>query len=169
MRDGMLVQDIKFCKCCGIFHPTFNFSRCSKSADGFQTYCKNCKKQKQIASRTKEKTTRLHDAHVNRYIVTQNKRLYSALWRKNNPGRVKAQITKRKLKRSHCAWADQTVIKSIYAIRDFLNYCTCGINYHVDHIIPLQGKLVSGLHVHNNLAVVLASENLRKNNFYGLE
>jgi 5-methylcytosine-specific restriction endonuclease McrA len=47
---------------------------------------------------------------------------------------------------------------SLRILRDKLT----GIKWHVDHIIPLKGKLVSGLHVWNNFAVIPKVENLRK-------
>jgi len=39
-----------------------------------------------------------------------------------------------------------------------------GIQYEVDHIIPLQGKKVCGLHTANNLQVIPMSDNRKKNN-----
>ena len=53
-------------------------------------------------------------------------------------------------------------LEELVAIRRFYENCPKG--YHVDHIIPLQGESVSGLHVLSNLQYLTATDNLIKNN-----
>lgn len=60
-------------------------------------------------------------------------------------------------------WADREAILALYVEAVRLSRET-GVLHHVDHRIPLQGRLVSGLHVHQNLQILTASANSIKSN-----
>ena len=67
-------------------------------------------------------------------------------------------------KRAHMpAWANKKAIRAVYLKCQRLTKET-GIPHHVDHIIPLNGKNVSGLHIETNLQIITAAANLRKRN-----
>jgi hypothetical protein len=67
-----------------------------------------------------------------------------------------------KLKRTP-SWANHSEIKRIYAEARSMSEMA-GVAHHVDHIVPLQGRNVCGLHVENNLQILTSSENVRKSN-----
>ena len=61
--------------------------------------------------------------------------------------------------------SDLRMIEAKYSLAAMLTRET-GVPHHVDHIIPLQGKKVSGLHVFSNLRVIPGEENVKKSNRY---
>jgi hypothetical protein len=92
------------------------------------------------------------------------------IWRKNNLGLVLADCANRraaKIQRTP-AWLsefDKLKIKCLYQLAAMRNR-ESDQKWHVDHIIPLQGANVSGLHVPGNLRVIPALDNMRKNNLH---
>jgi hypothetical protein len=75
-----------------------------------------------------------------------------------NAGKIRARNIMQKLNRSRriVPWTEKEAIDTFYH--------NCPIGYHVDHILPLQGKEVSGLHVLANLQYLPARDNMSKGN-----
>ena len=59
-------------------------------------------------------------------------------------------------------WADLDAIRMFYEVADVLS--RGGVKFHVDHLVPIRGKEVRGLHVQDNLRVIPAFLNLKKGN-----
>lgn len=81
-------------------------------------------------------------------------------YHQNNKEKIKAlnALGTKRLRTQAPPWSN------LNAIRKF--YVECPNGYHVDHIIPLKGRIVSGLHIPDNLQYLPALENLRKSNSF---
>lgn len=83
---------------------------------------------------------------------------YYKEWKAKNWPSLKAYLSSRKarVRKQTPPWADLNKIREIYFNRPD--------GHHVDHIIPIQGRNVSGLHVPWNLQYLPAIDNLKKSN-----
>jgi hypothetical protein len=80
----------------------------------------------------------------------------------DNSGIVNAQKARR-----NAIKVSATVLWDQKGITEFYERCPKG--YHVDHVIPLQGKYVCGLHILSNLQYLPALENQQKHNYHESE
>ena len=102
------------------------------------------------------------DSHLDQHNATNRE------WFANNKDKRASYQAKRNatiLQRTPKWDADAHLIVAKYQVAAMLSRET-GEPYHVDHIIPLQGKYVSGLHVFSNLRVIPGSDNVKKSNKY---
>lgn len=171
---------MKTCNSCETTKPLSEFSKASSCKDGHRNYCKACH-----AVRKERWRQENLDSHLEKQSLWQalNKDRVKAIkkkwresnpeysytqgrkWRQNNPEKARAQVNSRrhKLRVAKPALADTGRIQDLYQLAATRTLET-GEAWHVDHIIPLRGRLVSGLHVENNLRVVPAKVNLTKSN-----
>ena len=95
----------------------------------------------------------------------------SRAWKKANKHKVNANTRMRQAAKLNATppWLNEDhkfMLEEIYELRDLRTQAT-GVVHHVDHIVPLRGAEVCGLHVPWNLQVIPASDNIRKGNSYG--
>ena len=100
--------------------------------------------------------------------LQRNKRsFYMKTWGRKNPDKVntKSKVSGKKRKLRVPKWLTNEQIAYMDAVHmEAKALRKGGLNVHVDHIIPLCGDNISGLHVPENLEIVPALDNLLKNN-----
>jgi hypothetical protein len=122
--------------------------------------------QKTIEVRRQEKRT-YYNGVKSDPIRYANRRSAIKASRKH-PGRICAAMRRANKMQRTPKWLtddENWLIREVYslaAIRTKMH----GFSWHVDHIIPLQGALVSGLHVPENLQVIPWLDNIKKANRY---
>jgi len=159
----------KNCKTCLIEKPVSEFykqsTRGSYGVRGSCKICDNVKKKQYRASLGEKLIERKKlEYQKNKQTRLTQKRIY----RQENKGKINALVAMRKkvIRQRTPKWLtadDRWIIRETYELAA-LRTKMFGFSWHVDHVIPLQGKSVSGLHVPENLKVIPGVENIKKKN-----
>lgn len=98
------------------------------------------------------------------------KRIVAEIWRKNNLAYFSCKEACRRAKKSKAMpkWLNKNQIANIKLYYKTAKKWSLGFQqeFHIDHIIPLNGSNVCGLHVPWNLQIMVAEVNLQKGNRY---
>ena len=154
---------MKACTKCQTTKPFDGFYKRSRAPDGHEAWCKVCRLEHNRAwvqknkDRHGELTRSWYERNKDHHLVNSKE------WYAANHHRKLTTTTAReeRCRLATPVWADREAIVALYAQAKRMTQET-GIQHDVDHIVPLRGKTVSGLHVPENLRVIPSAENKRK-------
>lgn len=158
----------KVCKACGIAQPLAGFKKNPRCKDGVAGTCKSCVNIQQKAWRAKNPDhPKGNRSEVGRRYYERNREKvleYCRSYRKENLGKY-AHYEKVRHTRKLQAMPGWLNEEQLAQIEEFYRLASeASEPTHVDHIVPLQGKNVCGLHVPWNLQLLPAIDNIRKGN-----
>ena len=168
------------CKRCNQMRSTSEFRPDSRYKRGFSSWCREChrKRNREWAKKNRERLTK-KSASWRRANPEKAREVWQAFhernkkkrgeqntdWSRRNRDTRRAASAKRKAAKLRATpkWVNWQKVRAIYSQAKRLQEFT-GVPMHVDHIVPLQGKNVCGLHWEGNLQIIPASENCKKFN-----
>lgn len=150
----------------------------NKTKQRYFSECKNCNKKRsslwnKANAESYKKNSKLHkiknpEKYImykkNEYVRNKNKyRDSGKRYRNSKHGRAVrlhlGRLREAKIKKATPTWLTKSQIEDIKKF-----YLNRPSGYHVDHIVPLSGKIVCGLHVSWNLQYLPAIDNIKKRN-----
>ena len=172
-------METKTCyRCCNTL-PKEQFCKAKGNKDSLSGTCKACQKQYRLDNKEKQKAyfsiyyqnnKEKKDKQSSDYVSQNRDKInaYSRDYAKTIRHKRSAYAMKRYAQGKNCTppWLTK---EQLIQIEDFYWLAadlkiTTGQEYHVDHIVPVQGKNVCGLHVPWNLQVLPSDINIAKSN-----
>ena len=159
---------MKHCKKCYTSRDLSCFGKDKSRPDGQQPYCRDCVASygKKYYQQNKAEVNARNAKNAPKYVEA-NKRKY-ARYKKLHSDKVNADNRMRNARKLKATpeWLTEehkAAMQERYWLAKDLRAIS-GEEYHVDHIVPLKGEDVCGLHVPWNLQVLPAHINLAKSN-----
>lgn len=171
----------KVCTSCGVEKELSEFYKQKDCKFGVSSKCKDCLKAKardyskssagkDSARKSYQRNKAVHNARTKAYYEKNKAHLSqkNREWKSSNKHKVLADVTlrKRKVRQATPRWltlGQKKDIENFYWLSKDLQTVS-GQTYHVDHIVPLKGQNVCGLHVPWNLQVLPSDINMSKGN-----
>lgn len=151
------------CSDCGEIKAASEFYKHPSVGDGHLLNCRECRNRSNRERYARRPETREAVKRSQAKISCEKRAEWSRTWKRRNMDTVRADTNarRRRMRRQCPSWADRKAIRAFYR--------NCPPGYEVDHVIPLRGRNVSGLHLVENLQYLPALDNRRKGNEYGSE
>ena len=173
----------KECIRCGEVKPLDGFGLDKRKTSGRSGACKECEsaRQRKYYKKNRDEIVVYKKKHYadnrDKYLAHQRKYYKENLDditagkkkdREENPEKYAAKTAKRRaaLLERIPSWSNEEekiAIEKVYENCRLMSILT-GIPHEVDHVVPMQGKNISGLHHSTNLAIIPAALNGSKNN-----
>ena len=163
---------MKYCYKCKTTKELDLFGKNKSRKDGLSDECKDCKRQQDrdyTARHRKEARKRASDWYYsNKDKVKEKRSIYNSNWKRLNKDKNCAYSNRYRARKINAtpSWLTEiqhSQIEAFYWLAKLQTELTDDC-FHVDHIVPLKGKTVCGLHVPWNLQVLAAKDNLSKSN-----
>lgn len=171
---------MKECRKCKQHKEVKDFYKRKDTKDGLQYKCKPCVQEENsfYYKKFKEKRNKSKKRYYyqNREKYLKNKRIYyknnreeirekQNNYKKQNRAKYNYYNSRERAYKLEATptWSNQEKIQVLYEKAKWLESLT-GLKYHVDHIIPLKGDNVCGLHIWNNLQILESTLNCKKSN-----
>ena len=157
----------KTCKKCLDTLHVAHFYKDKSVKSGYRAKCKKCMNAEHTnyIKNNKENIQR----QKNKWLAKNHDKIkkYHKEYKKLHRAKQTAHQAKRRAKQLQAtpSWANLKDIERIYIVASNISKST-KIKHHVDHIVPLQGENICGLHTFNNLCIIPAKMNLQKGNTF---
>ncbi|CAB5079626.1 hypothetical protein UFOVP146_44 [uncultured Caudovirales phage] len=175
-----MAEQIKKCSICKSMKQFSEFHKDSSTSSGYKTACKTCNNIKRKAryhensyDKQYRENTENREWHK-KYLIEYRKNNYEKVrsviseWSLKNKDKCLAKVLRYKYKKMNAtakwdAEFTEFITQEATHLAKLRKEIT-GFKWDVDHIYPLQGKEVCGLHVWNNLQVIPSEINKSKGN-----